>query len=279
MKYAITLSSFRNIEALGQTLERISDLGYDAVEMYGEPEKEDVEKLTELFGSYQTAVCGITGVWGKTSEEAWKRKLLSSDAGIQRHAKNYVKKCINMCSLLGGKHLNVCLFADDGLSFFDMTHHTISTERKSKMHDVAIQVLTELAGFAKEHDVTIVLEPLNRYSTPYCNTAQDAMAIATKVDNNSLGIMLDTFHMNIEEDSFEHAILESKSLLRHMHFADNNRKMPGYGHIDFKKIVGALVEVNYRGYVTFEPTIQDINNYEISLKRGLELIKSMDKGT
>ncbi len=273
-RYAVTLASFKDVEPVGQTLQKISALGYDSVEMYGEPDRTDTNRLLELSGSCGVSVCGVTGVWGSTSEDAWKRKLLSSDASVQKHAADYVKKCVQMCSALGGGHLNVCLFADDSLSFYDRTHRVIPAERKKKAQDSAVPVLLELARFAADHGVTLVLEPLNRYSTPYCCTAQDAAYVAGRVNQESLRIMLDTFHMNIEEDSFEHTISGVKNMLRHMHFADNNRKMPGYGHIDFKAIVGALAKIKYSWYVTFEPAIPD-GNYGEPLKNGLQFIKSL----
>lgn len=91
--------------------------------------------------------------------------------------------------------------------------------------------------------------------------------------------MLDTFHMNIEEDSFENTISRTAGVLGHMHFADNNRKMPGYGHIDFNEIIGALVRAKYGGYVTFEPTVHDTGNYDVSLKNGLQYVKGIEAGT
>lgn len=276
-KYAITLASFKDIEPLDQTLKRISVLGYDAAEMYGEPDKVDVRKLVELFGSYQIPMCGITGMWGTISEDGWKRKLLSSDAGIQKHAKEYVKKCVEMCDSLGGQHLNICLFADDdNLSFFERTHRTIAQGRKNNMQELAVPILSELAGFAAEHNVKLLLEPLNRYSTPYCSTAKDALVIAERVHSDYFGVMLDTFHMNIEEDSFEDSIARSGKLLGHMHFADNNRKMPGYGHIDFKAIIAALQRAEYGGYVTFEPAVHDAREYEEHLKNGLQHIRNLE---
>jgi D-psicose/D-tagatose/L-ribulose 3-epimerase len=273
MKYAITLASFRDIEPVGRTLGRISALGYDTVEMYGEPEV-DVRELQELFSSHGMAVCGVTGMWGAASGEGWKRRLASSDAGVRKHAKDYVEKCVEMCRSLGGSRLNVCLFADDGLSVFDKTHRAVPADRKAAAQDLAVPALSELAGFAADRGVTLVLEPLNRYSTPYCSSAQDALGVAGRVAHENFRIMLDTFHMNIEEDSFEHTISKANGMLAHMHFADNNRKMPGYGHIDFKSIMGALSHIGYGGYATFEPTIQDAG-YEEPLKNGLQFVKSL----
>jgi sugar phosphate isomerase/epimerase len=274
MKYAITLASFQHIEPVGRTLERISSLGYDTVEMYGEPEKVDIRELRELFNSHRMAVCGVTGMWGAASEDGWRRKLASSDAAVREHAKDYVKKCVEMCRSLGGAHLNVCLFADDNLSAFDKTHRAIPAERKAAAQDLAAPALSELAIFAADRGVTLALEPLNRYSTPYCSSAQDALGVAGKVGRENFRIMLDTFHMNIEEDSFEHTISNVKEMLAHMHFADNNRKMPGYGHVDFRSIVDALSHIGYGGYATFEPTIQDAG-YEVPLKNGLQFVKSL----
>ncbi|MFL6498441.1 MAG: TIM barrel protein, partial [Nitrososphaera sp.] len=94
--------------------------------------------------------------------------------------------------------------------------------------------------------------------------------IAQQVD--SLGILLDTFHMNIEEDSFNDAIKISQRLLRHMHFADNNRKMPGFAHIDFSDIVKSLVEISYNRYISFEPNIAN-RYYEHATRYGLDFVK------
>jgi sugar phosphate isomerase/epimerase len=63
-KYSITLSSFRRIETIEQTLERLIRQGYDAVEMFGEPEKLDVKKLQEIFHLFDIPVCAVTGMWG-----------------------------------------------------------------------------------------------------------------------------------------------------------------------------------------------------------------------
>jgi D-psicose/D-tagatose/L-ribulose 3-epimerase len=273
MKYAVTLASFRDIEGIEDTLERISGLSFDAVEMYGEPDKVDAKQLGELFDSHGVRVCGVTGMWGAASNGE-KRKLLSADAETRKGAENYVKKCVQLCRSLGGKHLNVCLFADDGLSTFDKTHRTVAALRKAAALDAAAPALKGLAGFAADHGVTLVVEPLNRYSTPYCSSAHDALYVAGRVNDEHLKIMLDTFHMNIEEDSFEHTISKSKDMLAHMHFADNNRKMPGYGHVDFAVIMGALARASYDKYVTFEPTLQA--DYGEQLENGLQFIKSLE---
>jgi D-psicose/D-tagatose/L-ribulose 3-epimerase len=269
MKYAITLASFRTIEPIGDTLAILAGQGYDAIEMYGEPDEVDARKLLDSLNSYSLPVCGVTGMWGSISSNGWKRKLLSSDPAIVQAAEQYVIDCLQLCNTIGGYEMNVCLFADD-MRGIDRTHRSISAYEKRLFAAKAIPLLKHLAKKAADYGVKLLLEPLNRYSTPYCATAKDALAIATQVE--SLGLLLDTFHMNIEEDSFKDAIKNSSKYLQHLHFADNNRKMPGFAHIDFSSIVGTLNEISYDKCISFEPNISD-NTYPHATKYGLDYIK------
>ena len=273
MKYSITLASFRKIEPLEETLEKLALLQHlDAIEVYGEPEQLDAKKLRAILSSYNMPVCGITGMWGAISKNGWKRKLLSSDLALVQAAQKYVYDCIRMCNILDGKEMNICLFADD-MPGFDKTHGAITAQEKKSFTAKAIPIMIQLCKVAKDSGVKLVLEPLNRYSTPYCASAKDALAIAQQVE--SLGILLDTFHMNIEEDSFADAIQSCRDFLQHTHFADNNRKMPGFAHIDFYAIVKSLHAIGYFGYASFEPNISD-RNYEFTIKHSLEFIRQIE---
>jgi sugar phosphate isomerase/epimerase len=276
LKYSITLSSFRSIvEPLEQTLHTLLNQGYDAIEMFGEPESVKLEYLRELFQSYDISVCGVTGMWGSISPDGWKRKLLSLDQSLIRYSRKYVMQCIDMCHLLGGKKLNICLFADDKLASIDKNHQVISEREKLPVIQRVLPILSELAGYANDRGIQTLLEPLNRYSTPYCTTAADAVRIAQKINQDNFGVLLDTFHMNIEEDSFENAIISTDGMLHHTHFADNNRKMPGLGHIDFKTIMKALNRIGYNSeYISFEPNLTS-DRYRADTEFGLNFIKSI----
>jgi sugar phosphate isomerase/epimerase len=266
-KYSITLSSFRDIESIEKTLDRLVYQGYDAVEMYGEPDKLDIRTIRETFSCFDITVCGITGMWGSSGhDDAHKRKLISCNQSILKHSKEYVKRCIKLCHELGGKELNLCLFADDELATFDRNHILLPDVKKKRViiQNVLPPILYELTKFADDYDIMLLLEPLNRYSTPYCTTANDAVYIAKQVNHTNFGILLDTFHMNIEEDSFEYAILTSADLLGHTHFADN---------IDFKLVLDSLNRVKYNGYISFEPILN--NDYLTSTQQGLNFIKSV----
>jgi D-psicose/D-tagatose/L-ribulose 3-epimerase len=269
MKYAITLASFRNIEPVEDTLATLAKQGYRAMEMFGEPSEVDAKKLLDSLNSYGLSVCGVTGMWGSISSDGWKRRLLSSDPKLVQASEQYVIDCLKLCNTLGGHEMNVCLFADE-IKGFDRTHRIISPNEKELFAAKAVPLMRLLCRRAADYGIQLVLEPLNRYSTPYCTTAKDAIAIAQHVD--SLGILLDTFHMNIEEDMFKDAIQSSSTLLRHMHFADNNRKMPGFAHIDFSTIIKSLNEIGYQDYISFEPNVAD-RSYEHETKYGLDFVK------
>lgn len=272
-KYSITLHSFRKIEPLEHTLARLKEQGYDAVEMYGEPDQVDFKKIKETATSYGLPICGITGMWGRASKDGGKRKLLSLEHDTIKHSENYVKRCIEMCQNIGGSEINICLFADSSLDF-DANHGLVSEDQKKSAMEKAIPSLVLLSRFAADHNVNLLIEPLNRYSTPYCNTAKDAAYVAAKVNQDNVGILLDTFHMNIEEISFEKAILDSKSFVKHTHFSDNNRTMPGYAHLDFIPIVKTLQKISYQGYISFEPNLAA--DYESSTLTGLQFIKNLE---
>ena len=276
LKYAITLSSFCHIEPIERTLERLQGQGYDAVEMFGEPQKMGMKKLRDIFDSFNFHVCGITGMWGSISEDSWKRRILSADRSIAKHTEEYVMDCIKMCQSVGGNEMNICLFADSDMATFDRNHRSLSGDKKEAVIQKAIPLLNTLSRFAKDYGVHLLVEPLNRYNTPFCSSAKDAFVIANKVNHDNFGLLLDTFHMNIEEDSLEDTILKSRKLLRHMHLADNNRKMPGYAHINFQSIMRSLFSIGYNGYASFEPNVND-KDYEDLTKRGLEFIKSLEK--
>lgn len=276
LKYAITLSSFCHIEPIERTLERLQGQGYDAVEMFGEPQKMGMKKLRDIFDSFNFHVCGITGMWGSISEDSWKRRILSADRSITKHTEEYVMDCIKMCQSVGGNEMNICLFADSDMATYDRNHRSLSGDKKEAVIQKAIPLLNTLSRFAKDYGVHILVEPLNRYNTPFCSSAKDAFVIANKVNHDNFGLLLDTFHMNIEEDSLEDTILKSRKLLRHMHLADNNRKMPGYAHINFQSIMRSLFGIGYNGYASFEPNVND-KDYEDLTKRGLEFIKSLEK--
>jgi len=274
-KYSITLSSFKNLEPIQETLENLKNQGFDIVEVYGEPDLIDVKSLSHQLDSFSIGVSGITGMWGLSSSESRFRNLVTTNNNSLKAAQNYVKKCVTLCQKLGGKTFNLCLFSEEPL-ISDSNHKYLLREEKRKLISSLIESLRELAKYASNYDIDLLIEPLNRYSTPICTNSEDAKYIVKLVDRENVGIMLDTFHMNIEEDSIYDAIVNSNTMLKHVHVSDNNRKMPGFDHIDFDSVIGALKKIKYSKFLTFEPTVES-TDYENDLKLGLQYLKNLSK--
>lgn len=272
--YSITLSSFLRLkEDFKSTLHNLSHVGLYNAEMFGEPDDINRAYFKDIFSTYNFNVTGITGMWGKSSPNGWKRRLLSNDQGMVKYSKNYVLKCIDLCKYFGGNKINICLLSDP-INYLDVTHNSVLTDEKTRLLKKSIPLLNTLSLIAKDHNINLAIEPLNRYSTPYCCNYDDTLILLENCPN--LQVMLDTFHMNIEEDSFSEAIIRANNRLANMHFADNNRKMPGQGHIDFKSIVRSLKKISYGGYVSLEPTIPN-SDYKTNIKSGLEFIKNLER--
>jgi len=101
-------------------------------------------------------------------------------------------------------------------------------------------------------DVTIAIEPLNRFESTIIHNISEALSLAKLVSRRSVGVVYDTFHTNLEEDSFTQPILLAGKRLAAVHVSDCNRRIPGRGHIDFPPIFDALKKIGYDGYVTLE---------------------------
>ncbi len=271
-RYSITLSSFISLEDVATTMEKLYNIGFREIEMFGEPDRIDINYFKNLFQSFNFKVIGITGMWGKISPDGWKRKLLSNDIAFVKYAERYIHKCLEMCNQLGGGKINICLFSDQ-INSFDVTHRNLFDDIKQSQLKKSFPILKRLIKLSNDYNIDLLLEPLNRYSTPFCTTVDDALMVIKNCEG--LRLMLDTFHMNIEEDSFEKSIWNSKEFLSHLHFADNNRKMPGYGHIDFKSILKSLSSISYSKSISFEPTISKLN-YVDELISSLQYLKEIE---
>jgi len=130
---------------------------------------------------------------------------------------------------------------------------------------------------AAELGITMSLEVVNRYETLVMNTAEEAIRFCNEVGNPNVKILLDTFHMNIEEDNIGDAIRAVGDLLGHLHVGEGNRKLPGQGHLPWAEIGRALRDINYSGGVVMEPFVLTGGNVAIDIKVFRELSDGADE--
>jgi sugar phosphate isomerase/epimerase len=117
---------------------------------------------------------------------------------------------------------------------------------------LALEQLRPVLQYAGEQGVRLTLEPLNRYESDYLHTAAEARRLIEASGSQQLGLMLDLFHMNIEETSFADGFRAAGDHMWHVHIADTNRRYPGSGHLDFAAVFEILRTIGYRGFVSAE---------------------------
>ena len=120
----------------------------------------------------------------------------------------------------------------------------------------SVEGMKKLSELAKPYQITLNLEVLNRFENPILNTAEEGVQFVTEVDRDNVKVMLDTFHMNIEETSISAAIRTAGNLLGHFHTGECNRMVPGQGRMPWREIAEALHEIQYDGSVVMEPFVR-----------------------
>lgn len=119
----------------------------------------------------------------------------------------------------------------------------------------AVKNLKELSKTAEECDVTLGMEVLNRYEGYILNTCEEAIDFVDEIGSSHVKIMLDTFHMNIEEDNIAAAIRKAGKRLGHLHLGEQNRMVPGKGSLPWNEIGQALRDIDYKGAAVMEPFV------------------------
>jgi sugar phosphate isomerase/epimerase len=114
------------------------------------------------------------------------------------------------------------------------------------------EAIQECSLAARSSNVKLALEPINHYETTLINNVGQGLALIASVGADNFGLLLDTFHMNIEEANIEKSIVECSDRVFHFHVADSNRWYPGAGHLDFKSILDTLSGIKYQGFISGE---------------------------
>jgi D-psicose/D-tagatose/L-ribulose 3-epimerase len=125
-------------------------------------------------------------------------------------------------------------------------------EDRSQRRKQLILSLKESSHMAQDHGIILCMEMINRFEGYLMNTVDQGLAVIQEVDNPNLKLHLDTFHMNIEEDNIGDAIRKARSALGHFHCSENNRNIPGEGHIPWSEVSTAINDVDYAGYIVAE---------------------------
>lgn len=226
-------------EDFENSVKKVADLGFDGAELaVRNPKDLKVDDVINILKENNLEVPAIgTG-------QAYGEEGLSFSDPDEVVRKTAVERINNQ--ILFASHFNAQVII--GLIRGKIEESVSQTEAE----EWTIDCLRRCAERAKEYNIQLTLEPVNRYESNFINTIKQGIKFIKRVGVSNLGLLADTFHMNIEEVSIYDSIVQAKDYITHIHFADSNRWAPGCGHLDFAKIVQTLKKIGYQGYVSAE---------------------------
>ncbi len=170
--------------------------------------------------------------------------FLSDDAKTRESARSWLQRAVDKVAAFDATLLAGPLYHPVG---------ALAGRRRTESEwSRAVEGYRRLGEAIRASGVRIAVEPLNRFETYFLNTAADTLRFCREVDDSSIGVLFDTFHANIEEDSITDAIALLGHSTIHVHLSENNRGIPGSGHIPFREVAGALRSTGYEGHAVVE---------------------------
>lgn len=228
------------------TFPRMKRAGADVVELLV-PEPGELD-LKETRAALEDA--GLSVVLAARVNLA--RDLASADESASKAGRAYLESCVDIAAELGAAIVGGPLYGAP-LVFAGRAPAPVDETERSRRVAAVVEGLSSAGRRAADAGVTFGVEPLNRFETDIANTASHALQLVEAVNLPSVGVMLDTFHMNMEEFDMPSAIRRVGSRLVHFQANENNRGFVGSGHVDWPAIARALRDVSYKGPIVLEP--------------------------
>ena len=223
---------------------KVKKLGFDTLEVA----TADFETKDDSYFKEMNAVASdndilLTGGYGPAREN----NIGTADQAALEKALDFYKKMFSRMEIAGIRSLGGALY-----SYWPVTD--LNFDKKADL-ERSILGMQKLADIAADYGITLNMEALNRFEGYLINTCEECVNYVDAVGKPNVKVMLDTFHMNIEEDSFYDAILLAGSRLGHFHVGEANRKPPRPGRMPWKEIGEALNRIGYNGAIVMEPFV------------------------
>ncbi len=222
-----------------QKCARAAEMGFDGIElMVRDPAELD---WAAVKATVDGAGLGVPQIVTGELFGADGLCLATSDEELRRRAEERTRAVIDLAACLGAM-VNIGRLRGQ-LRFVGQV---------ADPWGLAVEHLRGVIEYASGRGVRIAIEPLNRYETDFVFSAADGVRLIKDLGYDNVGLMLDFFHMNIEDASIEEGLRVSAARLWHIHIADSNRLYPGAGHIDFDSIFATLADIGSQGYISGE---------------------------
>ena len=215
----------------------VADLGFDGVEvsLLGMSD-EKAEALGAAVRDHQLEITCSDGLSAKAD-------ITSDDESVRAAGLKHLQWAVETTAKVGARGLAGVVYAPWGM--FDPAN-------KAKRAARSAEAFAALHPVLEAHDVTLGIEAINRFETDLVNTASEAVEMARASGSSRVGVLLDTFHLNIEEKDIRSAIAGAGDRLFHFHVSDNDRGVPGSGHVPWGEVKAGLQDVAYDGWITAE---------------------------
>jgi 5-keto-L-gluconate epimerase len=240
----------------------ISEMGFDGIELaVRDPRIINQEKTIDTItgAGMKIPAVGTGQAWGEEG-----LSFTDPDADVRKQAVHRVYS-----------HLDFSGKADSIVIIGLLRGITRDGVSEKQANEWMYECFSDCCERAAERDVRIAFEPINRFETSLLNTVEEGLEFIERVGGKHLGMLLDSFHMNIEEPSMEESIRAAGDRIFHFHYADSNRWYPGAGHIDFKSVLKALYSTGYDGYISGEHLPDPEPKF--AAKAGLDFLRNMDR--
>lgn len=223
-----------NMEELEYAIRQSATTGFDILEILLPPTMQvDVTGIKKLLKQYDMQVTCALNLPPEAHTPKYPTKAI-----------NLIKAALDVTSGLSAGYLGGVLHS--GIGVFSGKPRTREEE------DTLCEVWTEVAAYAAQRDITIGIEPINRYETYVCTSIAETLSLIRRVNAPNLAVHPDTFHMNIEEADFYHPIIEAGNRIQHIHITESDRGMLGEGNVHWDDLFKALHEINYSGRLVLE---------------------------
>src|SRR3989454_5404785 len=246
---------------LPTAIARAAALGYDAIEIMPRAvDGPEPDKLRTLTAQHGLTIAGIASGFLAVEQGL---SFTHPDPAVRYRAVEAFYRCLEMAGRAGAATVSIGVVRgklSHGLGHAQAMAHLLACVR-------------EVGRAAQARRLTLVLEPGNRYETDFIHTVEEAVAFLDMVDLPNVRLMIDTFHMNIEEPSIPDAIRRGGPYLEHVHVADSNRRAPGWGHLDFDAVAAALRAIGYQSGIGIEMAFEP--DFDSAARQGIELVRRL----
>jgi D-psicose/D-tagatose/L-ribulose 3-epimerase len=244
MKYGVNTMVWTTRVGKGHAalFSRIRAWGFDGAELFLSPqEPRDIPAVRKMLEKNQLE-CTTCCVLPRDCH------LVSPRPAVRTRGVEFLKTCVDRTAELGARLVCGPMYAGLGV----MT----GCRRTPEEWNWAVEGLKKVADHAQKRQVMVCLEPLNRFETYFLNTLQDAAHLVREIGEPNVKIHFDTFHANIEERHPAEALRSVAAELGHVHASENDRGIPGTGHVDWRGVLKVLKVIGYSGWMTIESFAQ-----------------------